>query len=900
MTSYEKSRPAGRPNTAYSNKPGWSCQWRLIVALIHATLNVMTKIKAVPRLYEQFQPDHYELQLALDDQAMTFTGTVTVTGQRRGRPSQRFTFHQKDLVVTSARITHHGKKDAAEVVVDRMNTQKTRGEVRLHSKTLLYPGQYTVTMDFRGTITDQMNGMYPCRFNHDGVDKKIIATQFESHHAREVFPCIDEPEAKATFRLQLTATAGQTVLSNTPVETQAQQGAQSVTTFEQTPRMSTYLLAFAVGDIHCVEGTTKRGIAVRTWASLAQPTSFLQYANDRAIQTLDFFEEYFDTPFPLPKCDQIALPDFESGAMENWGLITYREIALLADPNNRSLSSEQYVAMVIAHELSHQWFGNLVTMKWWDDLWLNESFASLMEHIALDRLNPDWHQWETYVASDVLSCSNRDIYKAVQPVRLPVHHPDEIYTIFDPAIVYAKGGHLLKMLREYIGDAAFRKGLTDYFKKHAYHNTTGADLWESLSKASGRDITAFMTPWLTQSGSPLLRVERPQPDTLTLSQSRFLLDGTDQASLWPIPLLASKPLPIDILDGRATTLQYSEPTPVFNYQAGGHYLVDYAETTDQQRINQAIAAQTIPAESRMNILNDMMLLARRGDKSVTDLLELVRQCPTETRDGVWILISRAIGFGMQATEGDEQAEQGLRQVQYDLAHQWYKKLGWTDKPTDDPNTKLLRQSILSLMVGSEDQAAIDTCITMFKKAASLDDLPSEQRSLIIGAVVRHDPTVDLAALFAAYQASHNPEVQNAICAGLSRIRDPKHIATIIDAALGPKGFVRPQDIFRWYAYFMRSRYTREATWQWLTSNWKRLEKLFGDSKSFEHFVVYSASPINTPDWQTKFRDFFDPMLDNIVLQRAIRIAHGEIAARIAWRKRDEQPTKDYLLAISSD
>lgn len=860
----------------------------------HDTLGSMTK--TVSRLYEQFQPSHYELQLDINDQAMTFTGTVTITGQRRGRPSRRLTFHQHGLVVSSAQVTYRGKKDAQDIAIDRINPHQTLDEVRLHSKELLYPGEYTVTMAFRGVITDQMNGVYPCKFIHNGVAKKIIATQFESHHAREVFPCIDEPEAKATFHVQLTTPAGQTVLSNTPIETQSTTKKRQTTMFEPTPRMSTYLLAFAFGDIHCVEGATKRGVAVRTWASAAQPTSFLQFANDQAVRTLDFFEEYFDTPFPLPKCDQIALPDFESGAMENWGLITYRELALLADPDNRSLSSEQYIAMVVAHELSHQWFGNLVTMKWWDDLWLNESFASLMEHIALDHLNPEWHQWETYVASDVLSCSNRDVYKAVQPVHLPVHHPDEIYTLFDPAIVYAKGGHLLKMLREYIGDEAFRTGLADYFATHAYHNTTGTDLWKALSKASGHDIAAFMTPWLTQSGSPLLSVERPSTDSLKLTQKRFLLDGNDATSLWPIPLLASKPLPIDVLGAAEATFDYTEPTPIFNHLAGGHYLVDYKDTADQQRITQAIAKQTIPAESRMNTLNDMMLLTRRGDKHVADLLELVRQCNEETRDGVWILISRAIGFGFQVTEGDVEAEQALRSIQYDIAHEWYEKLGWHDRSADDPNTKLLRQSILSLMVGSEDQAIIDTCIRTFKEAASLDELPSEQRSLIIGANVRHNPDIDLEALFSAYQASHNPEVQTAICAGLSRARDPQHIDLIIERALGSKGFVRPQDIFRWYAYLMRSRYTRDAAWKWLTGNWKRLEKMFGDSKSFEYFVVYSAAPVNTPEWEKKFRAFFDPMLDTIVLKRSIHIAHGEITARIAWRARDEQSTKAYLLA----
>ncbi len=306
-----------------------------------------------------------------------------------------------------------------------------------------------------------MHGLYPCFYEHEGKKKKLLATQFESHHAREVFPCVDEPEAKAIFDLTLTTPKRETVLSNTPIkkssvfrgqESEKEKSFSKLTTdnrlmkttFETTPRMSTYLLAFAVGEIHCSESKTQDGITMRTWATVAQPKSFTKFANDEAVKVLEFFTDYFQTPFPLKKLDQIALPDFESAAMENWGLITYREIALLTDPDNRSQSSEQYVAEVVAHEVSHQWFGNLVTMKWWDDLWLNESFASLMMHLALDALHSDWAQWEEYTASDVIFASSRDIFKDVQPVRIDVKHPDEIMTLFDPAIVYAKGGRLLK------------------------------------------------------------------------------------------------------------------------------------------------------------------------------------------------------------------------------------------------------------------------------------------------------------------------------------------------------------------------------------------------------------------------------------------------------------------------
>lgn len=856
------------------------------------TLEPMSK--SVARLFGQFRPSHYQLELDVDADKLTFTGVVTITGHKHGRPSQRLTFHQRDLKITSAHVSHHGKQGTHDVPIDRINTQNKLHEVRLHSSNLLYPGEYTVVLKFHGRITEHMNGMYPCYFTHEGERHTIIATQFESHHAREVFPCIDEPEAKATFDLQLTSPAKQPALSNMPVASEVVNGVRKTTTFETSPRMSSYLLAFAFGDIHCVEATSQRGVAIRTWGSKAQSQSFLQYANDQAVRTLDFFESYFDTPFPLQKCDQLALPDFDAGAMENWGLITYREIALLADPDNRSLSGEQYVSMVVAHELSHQWFGNLVTMKWWDDLWLNESFASLMEHVALDALHPEWHQWESYVTSDVLVCSNRDIYREVQPVRVDVRHPDEIATLFDPAIVYSKGGHLLRMLMDYIGEDAFRAGLKNYFDAHAYSNTNGDDLWNALGAASKRNIREFMTPWLEQSGSPLLTVTRPTEDTLYLTQERFLLDGEDTHSLWPVPLLSSKALPIDTLQTRAEEVAYKQPTPVLNASAAGHYIVEYGDEADQERINHAIATRSISAESRMNILNDMSLLVRRGDKSAVDLLQLVRLCGEEDREAVWALINRAVGYAAHLVEGDKEAEESLKVVQYQLAHTWHKTLGWDDHASDDPNKKHLRQTMLGLMVGAEDATTLQTAIAKFDQAASLDQLPSEQRGLIIGAKVRHSPDVDIDGLLQAYQATHNPDVQMAITAGVARSRDPAVIARVIDAAIGEHGFVRPQDTFRWFAYLMRSRYTRDAAWVWLTTSWDRLEKVFGSSKSFDYFVVYAAAPINTPEWAQRFHEFFEPKLNNIVLERNIRIAEKEIAARVAWRSRDEASLLNYL------
>lgn len=332
----------------------------------------------VTRLFEQYKPSEYDLLIDIDKDNMTFTGSVKIKGQKTGRPSSRITLHAKDLKVSEAKITKFDKKDVKIFKVARINYQKSFDEVRLHANELLYPGNYEVELKFSGKIDVQMHGIYPCFFKHDKKDKTLVTTQFESHSAREAFPCIDEPEAKAVFNLTLVSPYKEIALANTPVKSSKVSKDRLITVFEPSPVMSTYLLAFAIGEMHCVEAKASDGTIVKSWASVAQPLSHLQYANDECVKILEFFCDYFETPFPLKKIDQVAVPDFDSLAMENWGLITFREVGLLTDPVNRSLSSEQLITLVISHELSHQWFGNLVTMKWWDDLWLNESFASLM------------------------------------------------------------------------------------------------------------------------------------------------------------------------------------------------------------------------------------------------------------------------------------------------------------------------------------------------------------------------------------------------------------------------------------------------------------------------------------------------------------------------------------------
>jgi aminopeptidase N len=854
--------------------------------------------KGVSRLFDQFQPQNYDLLLEVDSLTLTFKGTVVIRGKKVGRPSSRLTFHQKDLNITAASILKHGKKAAEAIPLSRINQQKTFDEVRLHTASLLYPGDYSITLEFNGVATKAMHGIYPCFYKHEDTDKRLIATQFESHHAREAFPCIDEPEAKATIDLSLITPLKETVLANTPIKKQEIRNKKLFTSFETTPVMSVYLLAFVYGELHCVTGDTRDGVKVSSWSTIAQPKDHLRYANEEAIKALEFFIDYFQTPFPLPKIDQVALPDFEALAMENWGLITFREVGLLADPKNRSLSGEQLITLVVAHELSHQWFGDLVTMKWWDDLWLNESFASIMENIAPDQMHPDWHQWEEFATSRVISCSHRDIYKDVQSVGVDVHHPDDISTLFDPAIVYAKGARLISMLFEFVGEDNFRSGLEHYFKKHEYANSTRHDLWEALGSVSHANIDKLMTPWISQPGQPLLRVKR-DGNKLKLSQKRFLMDGDDTTSIWPIPLLTDQDLKLKMLDKQQAEIEYAGAnTPIFNINGSGHYIVSYEDQNARDYVIEQVKSQSVSSISRITIMNDMFLLSRANEFKLEDLLKLIEKCPQEPRDAVWTMFMRIVGQAQTLTDGDEQVEVSIKRYKQSLAKYWYDKLGWDDKHDDNPNTKHLRSTALSLSLAGENTDAISKALQLFSSAKNVEALPAEQRAMLITTAVRHGKPEAIEKLMKEYVESPSPDVQQSIASALCSTKNNDVAKQIIKWGLSKNGVVRQQDYDHWFAYLMRNHYTRELAWEWFTSSWDRLIDMFSGGKHMEYFIWYSAGPLSTREWQSKFESFFKPKINIPGLKRNINIAFSEIDSRCEWRSRAENSLIDYFNSTS--
>ena len=827
----------------------------------------MTK---VPRLLDTFTPNHYNLTLDLTRaEEKEFSGTVIISGDST---SESISLHSKGLTIQSATIDNQ----PADVSFGEFD------ELRL-SQPNLKNGNHTIHINFSGTITDAMHGLYPCYFTHDGVKKQLFATQFESHHAREVFPCVDEPAAKAEYDLTLITRPGITVLGNMPVKFQKENGDSRTTTFEKTPRMSSYLLAFVIGELHKKSARTKSGVEVNVWATPAQNENTLDFALDIATRSIDFYDEYFGVKYPLPKSDHVALPDFSSGAMENWGLITYRESCLLADPELTPESSRRFIATVIAHELSHQWFGNLVTMQWWNDLWLNESFANMMEYVAIDALQPDWHMWEDFATNEVTAALRRDSLDGVQSVQADVNHPDEISTLFDPAIVYAKGGRLLVMVRKLIGEEAFRAGLKSYFEKFAYKNTVGNNLWQELESASGQPIVNLMNAWISQPGLPVVSVSNSR-DAAILSQERFFI-GEHQPSdtLWPIPLFANQPLDVKILNQKEVTVSIERPLQL-NCGLSAHFVTKYDESTREYLLKNITK---LPTLDKICILQDATILARAGFENSASLLTLALSLKTETNEKVFGMAAGALTELRKFVDDNDAARDSLKRISGEFARATFEELGWDEKAGESDDDRERRTTALSLMMYSEDKEVLNEAKTRFD-SNKLADLPTEIRALIISANVRHFETPEMIEnLFAAYKNTPSNDLQNDIAIGLTSTKNPETAEKIL-ANIKDSNVIRPQDASRWFVYLIRTRESRQIAWNWLKENWAWVEDTFGEDKSYDDFIRYAATALLTPNELDDFRQFFEPMMNIPALTRTIKLGITEISARAELIKRDKE------------
>ena len=835
-------------------------------------------MQAVEHFITQFVPEHYDLFLDLSRETKTFSGKVTITGQAK---SNRISLHQKDLEIASVEVAGQ----ARPFTVDHENEA-------LHIE-LAEAGQAELVIAFSGKITDNMTGIYPSYYTVDGVKKEVLSTQFESHFAREAFPCVDEPEAKATFDLALRfdQAEGEVALSNMPEIDVEHRKETGIWKFETTPRMSSYLLAFVAGDLQGVTAKTKNGTLVGVYSTKAHPLSNLDFSLDIAVRSIEFYEDYYGVKYPIPQSLHIALPDFSAGAMENWGLVTYREVYLVVDENS-TFASRQQVALVVAHELAHQWFGNLVTMKWWDDLWLNESFANMMEYVCVDAIEPSWNIFEDFQTGGVPAALKRDATDGVQSVHVEVKHPDEINTLFDGAIVYAKGSRLMHMLRRWLGDADFAKGLHAYFEKHQYSNTIGRDLWNALGQASGRDVAAFMDSWLEQPGYPVLTV-KVENDVLKISQKQFFIgEHEDKNRLWVVPLNSNwKGLPDTLetesieIPGYTALLAENKGALRLNTENTAHYITDY-----QGDLLDAVLTDLVELDntSKLQIVQERRLLAEAGHISYADLLPVLDKLAKEESYLVVSAVSQVISALERFIDEGTEAETTFKALVAKLARHNYVRLGFEAKEGESDEDELVRQLTISMMIRSNDAEASQVASQIFAAhKENLAGLPAAIRAQVLINEMKHHETKDLVATYLdLYTHATDAVFKRQLAGALAYSKDADNIQTLI-RSWKDKFVVKPQDLSSWYLQFLGHQATQETVWVWARENWDWIKAALGGDMSFDSFVIFPSHIFKTEERLAEYKEFFEPQLSDLALSRNIRMGIKDIAARVDLIKREK-------------
>ncbi|MFB3060024.1 MAG: M1 family metallopeptidase, partial [Candidatus Binatia bacterium] len=666
-------------------------------------------------LPDDVYPKKYRVTLTPNLTQCTFSGKAEIEIQIQ-KPTSRIVLHAAELELQSVELQQNG---AARVPSKILPDDKTETATFEFGESLP-SGPATLSILFTGTLNDQMRGFYRSEYLVDGEKRTMAVTQFEATDARRAFPCWDEPASKATFEVTLEVPTDRVAISNMPiVGTKTGQGGLKAIRFAESPIMSTYLLAFIVGEFDFVEEKTREGVLVRVYTPLGKKEQG-RFALEVASRTLSFFDDYFGISYPLPKMDLIAIADFAAGAMENWGAVTYRETAILVDPEQSSEATRQRVAVVVAHELAHQWFGNLVTMEWWTHLWLNEGFASWIEYLAVDHLFPEWQIWTQFVYSDLSRALDLDGLENTHPIEVEVKDPNEISEIFD-AISYSKGSSIIRMLAAYLGEDVFRRGLHDYLKRHQYSNATTEDLWRALGEVSGKRVKEMMDTWTKQGGYPVLSVEE-KDGSLILSQSRFFLSGIPRkekdTAQWSVPVgVAGADLSQETssLLGKSSG-QMSLPGQKkgwvkVNKGQTGFYRVKYSPAM-MTGLSRAVESMELSPEDRLGLENDAFALARAGFLSTQHALNLAVAYKKESDYTVWADLSSGL-YELCDLLWEDPCYEKFEAFARDLYSGVAGRIGWNKKAGESHLTTLLRSLVIGALGGYGDAKTIDEAKSRF-------------------------------------------------------------------------------------------------------------------------------------------------------------------------------------------
>eukprot|EP01125_Pyxidicula_operculata_P001519 TRINITY_DN11382_c0_g1_i1.p1 TRINITY_DN11382_c0_g1~~TRINITY_DN11382_c0_g1_i1.p1 ORF type:complete len:861 (-),score=234.44 TRINITY_DN11382_c0_g1_i1:165-2747(-) len=807
------------------------------------------------------RPLHYRIHFTPHFDSFTFDGVETVE-LKVNQPTDTVVLNALELNISSAKVVQGGSEQIATAI--ELDSHEETAALKFPSQ--LTPGDAVLHVQFTGTLNDKLSGFYRSQYVHNGETKYLATTQFEPVEARKAFPCWDEPAIKATFTVVITSKSSHTILGNMPPKTETVDEEKSLKTveFDKTPIVSTYLIAFCVGDLESIETVTKEGIKFRVWTTPGKK-EMGTFALDVGAKVISYFADYYDTPYPLPKQDMVAIPDFAAGAMENWGLITYRETALLCDTKIASVAAKARIAYVVAHELAHQWFGNLVTMEWWNNLWLNEGFATFVGTHAVAKFFPEWEVWTQFVSDYMFRALQVDSLRNSHPIEVDVDHARKIDEIFD-AISYCKGASVIRMIENYLGEESFRKGLNIYLNKFKYSNSVTKDLWDALSVGSGKDVSQIMDTWVKKIGYPVINVsETEEVGVFKVSQRRYLAAGnpTDEenSTVWTINVGfasqgSSQIKYVDLKEREGvikTGVTNKDDWVKFNAGQSGFYRVQYSPSLSL-KLGEAIRNLSLPAGDRVGIQNDAFALSKAGDIPLSQALQIALNYVNEVDFTTWSDLSQNLGSVGTLLSGTP-AEPLFNKFILNL----YKKigsLGWDPVPGEKDLNKILRAVVLGQLGDHGDQAVIDEAKKRF--AAFIKDrstLSSDLAGVVFKLVMRNGGETEYNQMLEIYKTATQPEERIRALRSLGLATTPELINRALEFALSDD--TRIQDIIYPFYSCSSTHAGREATWSFVKNNWDRIDKkLTGSNMLFSRIISYTTQDFSSEEKAKDVEEFF--------------------------------------------
>ncbi|MBQ5942739.1 MULTISPECIES: M1 family metallopeptidase [unclassified Massilia] len=829
------------------------------------------------KLPKDVVPTQYAAHLVADVPGNTFRGTQTVDIEVL-KTTSVIMLNADNMEIDGASLSGKGLSQLKLTPILDRKQQTLRFELAQP----LAPGKYQLALQFRGQITREARGLFYVNYKAGGADKKLIATTMAPTDARRVLPTWDEPAFRARFKLTVDVPGNFKAYSTTPIEKQESLGGgMQRISFGNTPRMPSYLVVLVAGEMERLAGK-QDGVdigIVTTEGKLGSAAFPLAASRD----LLHYFNDYFGVPYPLPKLDQIAIPGGFNGAMENWGAIVYNEPTLLVDPKRSPERVKKLSFAINAHELAHQWFGNLVTMAWWDNLWLNEGFASWMAAKATQHFHPEWRPYLSGIAEREYVL-NLDARKTTHPIQTPVDNEEQAAAAFD-AITYRKGEAFLRMLEAYLGEESFRKGIRAYMAKHQYSNTTSADLWQALEKATGKPVEKLASDWTLQPGFPLVKVEQACENgkrKVTLSQEQYRLDEpATEKRLWNIPVQ------VGTVNGKAWTMLLSGPSQSFT-QASCEgtlvvdpYSVGYFRVQYDPASFQALAAQApqLRDSTRLKLLTDAWSLVSGGRMQLDGYLKLVESYRDEPRLAVWdSILSNLRTLDTLARGEPEQAL--IRRFLIGFARPKFDKLGWEEKPGEPVEDGELRGMLATALARAADPQAIAEGKARF--ARYLENPSSVSPAMIdfvMSTAGRYADAATYEALAARAAAAPNSEERNRFGKALTSAQDPALAARTMKALISPD---TPPDIIPYMLFGVAGEHL-DQTWAFATANRDALlqnMEALGRYAMFAGIVGSSSDPRHADMMEAYVRKNFGP--DAVV--EAERIGNG-VRIRAAQKER---------------